>query len=204
MVETLTWIAFGVGLVAGLANTVGVLASAFGDSDYYPAGERDWRYYSLWGLSHTLNVAILVVAVGQWRTVVLPAPMVAGAAVLFVVGFAVAVLAGLDLGVDETQGLTGALRTGGWYRYSRNPQYVGYLLATVTVPVWTGAPLAAPLCGIYVVWWFCFPLAEEPWLREQYGAAYVRYAERVPRFVGRHTLRALLGVDDGESSPSRS
>ena len=121
-----------------------------------------------------------------------------------VVGFAVAALAGLDLGVEETQGLPGELRTDGWYRFSRNPQYVGYLLATVAFPVWTGAPLVAPLCGIYVVWWLCFPLAEEPWLREQYGAAYERYAGRVPRFVGRQTLRAMLGRDDGESSPSRS
>lgn len=191
MESTLTWAAFAVGLVAGLANTVGILASAFGDGDYYPPGERDWRYYSLWGLSHLVNAAILVVAAGQWRAVAVPLPVTAAAFVAFVVGFAVAVLAGLDLGTEETQGLTGELRTDGWYRYSRNPQYVGYALATVAFPVWTGTPLTVPLCGIYLVWWLVFPLAEEPWLSEQYGEAYDRYAERVPRFVGRHTLRAI-------------
>jgi len=204
MTETLTSAAFGVGLVAGLANTVGIVANAFADSDYYPPGERDWTYYSLWGLSHVLNAAILGVAVGQFRAVTLPLPVVVLAFVCFVVGFAVAVFAGLDLGLEETQGVPGELRTDGWYRFSRNPQYVGYVLATVAFPVWTGTPLTVPLCGIYLCWWFLFPFAEEPWLREQYGEAYDRYAERVPRFVGRHTLRALLGRDDRESAPSRS
>jgi len=101
------------------------------------------------------------------------------------------------------------LRTGGWYRYSRNPQYVGYILATVAFPVWTGAPLTVPLCGLYLVWWLSFPLAEEPWLHEQYGRAYEGYAEDVPRFVGRQTIAALAGderarthADDGTETDS--
>lgn len=189
---TLTWTLFAVGLAAALANSAGILASAFGGSDYYPAGDRDWTYYSFWGLSHVLNGAILGLSVLQWNAVGFPLWVSGAAFALFVAGFAVAVLAGLDLGVAETQGLPGELRTDGWYRFSRNPQYVGYIVATVTFPVWTGAPLAAVLCSVYLCWWLCFPLAEEPWLREQYGADYERYAERVPRFVGRHTVRALL------------
>jgi len=204
MATTLTWVVFAVGLAAALANSVGIVASVLGWSDYYPTGSRDRTYYAFWGLTHLLNGALVGVAALQWRTVDLPTPVTAAALGCFFVGFGVAVLAGLDLGVEETQGLPGELRTDGWYRFSRNPQYVGYVIATVTFPVWTGAMLTVPLCGVYCCWWFLFPLAEEPWLREQYGEAYDSYAERVPRFVGRHTVRALLGRDDGEWSGSRS
>jgi protein-S-isoprenylcysteine O-methyltransferase Ste14 len=192
MTTTLTWAVFGVGLAAALANSVGIVASVFGESEYYPTGARDGTYYAFWGLTHVLNAALVGVAVLQWRVVEPSMPVTVAVLALFLVGFAVAVLAGLDLGVEETQGMPGELRTGGWYRFSRNPQYVGYVLATVTFPVWTGAPLTVPLCGVYLFWWFLFPLAEEPWLREQYGEAYERYAERVPRFVGRQTVRELL------------
>jgi protein-S-isoprenylcysteine O-methyltransferase Ste14 len=193
MSPTLTWVVFGVGLAAALANSVGIVASVLGRSDYYPVGARDWSYYAFWGLTHLLNGALVGVAALQWRVVELPTSVTATALGCFFVGFTVAVLAGLDLGVEETQGLPGELRTDGWYRFSRNPQYVGYVLATVTFPVWTGAPLSVPLCGAYLCWWFLFPLAEEPWLRDRYGEAYDQYAQRVPRFVGRHTVRALVG-----------
>lgn len=192
---------FGVGLAAGLANTVGILASAAGYSDYYPPGGRDWTYYALWGLSHTVNGAILVLTYLQFGTLPLPGPVSAGAFLLVVLGFAIATAAGFDLGVDRTTGLEGPLRTDGWYRYSRNPQYVGYVLATVAFPVWSGARLTLPLLGIYLVWWLAFPHAEERWLRERHGAAYDTYAERVPRFVGRHTVHELLGRNEGVTTP---
>jgi protein-S-isoprenylcysteine O-methyltransferase Ste14 len=193
----LAWAVFGVSLVAGLANTVGILASAVGHSDYYPPGGRDWTYYALWGLSHAVNGAILVLTYLQFGTLAIPPAVSAGAFLFVVLGFAIATAAGFDLGVDRTTGLEGALRTDGWYRYSRNPQYVGYVLATIAFPLWSGAPLSLPLLGIYLVWWLAFPHAEERWLCEQHGEAYEAYAERVPRFVGRHTLRKLLGRNEG-------
>lgn len=193
MTTPLEWAIFGGGLVVGLANSVGVLASAVGWSDYYPPGGKNWTYYALWGLSHALNATIGVLAYVQFQQLALPLPVVAFGLFLFVVGVVIAIAAGLDLGVERTTGLDGGLRTDGWYRYSRNPQYVGYVLATVAVPLWAGAPLTIPLLGIYLVWWITFPFAEERWLRERHGESYEAYADRVPRFVGRHTVRALLG-----------
>lgn len=73
------WALFGVGLLAGLANTVGILASAAGRSDYYPPGRKDWTHYALWGLSHTVNGAILVLTYLQYGTLPIPAPVAAGA-----------------------------------------------------------------------------------------------------------------------------
>jgi hypothetical protein len=38
------------------------------------------------------------------------------------------------------------------------------------------------------------PLAEEPFLREQFGETDERDREEVPRFVGRRTVRELLSA----------
>lgn len=199
--STLLRAIFGVGLVVGLANTAGILASTAGTSEYYPLGERDWRFYVFWGCSHVLNLALVAVGVLQWQELGLHWLSIPVGGTLFLAGVAVAIAGALDLGIDETQGMRGELRTGGLYRYSRNPQYVGYIAATVGFPLVTGAPLAIPLAAIYLVWWLVFPLAEEPWLHAEYGDEYEHYVASVPRFVGWRTITALRGPrNDADSA----
>lgn len=184
--------AFGVGVAVGIANLAALVASALGVSDYWPAGERGWNFYVHWGASQALNASILAVA--YLGSLEIPAlPRLVPGAVLFVAGFTIAIAAALDLGVEETKGLEGELRTGGWYRYSRNPQYVGYVAATVGGMVLATHAYVDALLAIYLCWWLTLPFAEEPWLYEQYGEDYERYADRVPRFVGGETVRALAG-----------
>ncbi|AHF98698.1 hypothetical protein HALLA_07375 [Halostagnicola larsenii XH-48] len=193
-IQTPASMAFAVGLGLAVANLAGILASALGVADYWPPGDRDWRYYAHWGLSHALNVVVLVVVYLDWNSLGLArAPSLAAGATLFVGGYAIAIASGLDLGVEETKGLEGELRTGGWYRYSRNPQYVGYIAATVGFALLANSTLVTPICAVYLGWWLALPFAEEPWLYEQYGDSYADYADRVPRFVGVRTVRALTG-----------
>ncbi len=190
--ESLTSALFAVGIGALSLNVAGVVASAVGAADYWPPGERDCRFYAQWALSQTFTVCLLLVAIADWNELGVPrGPSLVVGLALFVPGFAVAIAAGLDLGGEETVGLTGELRTDGWYRYSRNPQYVGYIIASVGFALLANSALVAVLCTVYVGWWLLLPLAEEPWLREQYGEEYERYAERVPRFAGVETVRAL-------------
>ncbi|MFD1589078.1 methyltransferase family protein [Halorientalis brevis] len=191
-------VAFGGGVVFGLANLLGYVASALGRTEYWPLGERDLWYYVHWSISMGLNVCLLAVAYLDWNSLGLTQPRtLAVGAVLFVPSYAAALWAGSDLGSDETMGLEGELQTGGWYRYSRNPQYVWYLVATVGVALLSASWMATVLCALYATWWLVMPFAEEPWLREQYGEAYEQYADRVPRFVGSETVRALWhGVTD--------
>ncbi|ELZ02779.1 methyltransferase family protein [Natrialba asiatica] len=201
MSETVTAAVFVVGLAVSLSNLAGVVASALGFANYWPPGERSWQYYVHWGLSHALNGVMLALVYLDWNSLGLPrVPSLAVGAALFVAGYAVAIAAGLDLGVEETKGLEGELRTGGWYRYSRNPQYVGYIVATVGFALVANSTLVAAICTVYLGWWLVLPIAEEPWLREEYGDAYTHYAARTPRFVGTRTVRALTG--GRESSPS--
>ncbi len=81
-------------------------------------------------------------------------------------------------------GLGDKLITTGPYRYSRNPQYMGdsvtmfaYMLFTNSVLVWIIGSLA-------IVLNILAPFAEEPWLEERFGDAYLEYKRRVPRFIG--------------------
>lgn len=43
------------------------------------------------------------------------------------------------------------------------------------------------------VWIALLPVAEEPWLEEQFGDAYEVYRREVPRFVGLRTITNLFG-----------
>ena len=89
-------------------------------------------------------------------------------------------------GVEEVTGTRNqTLLTTGIYRYSRNPQYLGYLLAL------TGASLArrsgaalvstAALASVYSAW---IPV-EEQQLTGLYGQPYTDYTRRTCRWWGR-------------------
>jgi protein-S-isoprenylcysteine O-methyltransferase Ste14 len=189
---------FALGVALGIANLAGYLASALGWSTYWPLGDRDRWYYVHWSISVGLNGCLVIVTVLDWGSIPLPRPhtTVIGA-VLFVPFWLAGIWAGNDLGSDETMGLRGELRTDGWYRYSRNPQYTCYLVATVGFVLLASSWQVTVLCGLLASWWFVMPFAEEPWLREQYGEAYDRYCDRVPRFLGRRTISGLVPSASG-------
>lgn len=197
---SLTTAAFAVAFVLVVANLSAIVASALGVADLWPPGERGWYFYAHWGLSQVVNVALFALVVLDWGSLGLPISVVAAGGLVFVIGMAAALAAGYDLGVEETSGLEGDLRTGGWYRYSRNPQYVCYVVATVGFAVVANSVLVAVVCLPFLGWWLVLPVAEEPWLRDQYGNEYERYAKRTPRFVGRRTIRELRNRA-GASSP---
>ena len=49
------------------------------------------------------------------------------------------------LGLDNTYCESGGLVTGGMYAYSRNPQYVTSVIATIGLAITCGSPLTGPL-----------------------------------------------------------
>ncbi|WP_372479465.1 isoprenylcysteine carboxylmethyltransferase family protein [Halomicrobium sp. HM KBTZ05] len=195
VIQPFEWLVFGLGALAGAVNLTGVLASISGTVSYYPLGSRDWQYYTFWGLSHVLNGSLLVLGILQFDALGLPpwTRLLGGA--LLVAGFLVVLVATRTLGVEQTRGMNEELQTEGVYRLSRNPQYVGYILATIGFPLVTDAPLVVVLCGLYLALWVSFPFAEEPWLSEQYGDVYEQYVIDVPRFVGGETITRLRGDD---------
>lgn len=75
-----------------------------------------------------------------------------------------------------------ALRTTGIYRYSRNPQYLGYVLALSGAGVYrrslAALASAAALAAIYNSW----VLVEERHLAALHGQSYLDYTRRTPRW----------------------
>src|SRR5262249_25101881 len=74
----------------------------------------------------------------------------------------------------------------GFYRYVRNPMYVGIFLTLIGHFLWFG--YWGLLIYAFVVF-FCFNafviLYEEPTLKRKFGAAYEEYCKRVPRWIPR-------------------
>lgn len=193
MISSIGTAAFLLGVVVGGGILAGIVASAFGIGSYWPPGSRNRNYYVHWIGSQVFNLAIIGAYVVDPSGWIAPPELFVPGFVLAVGGFGIAVAAAFDLGTEETMGLEGEIRTDGWYSYSRNPQYVGYFMACVGCALLANAPQVTALMAIYLGWWVALPFAEEPWLREQYGEEYERYAERVPRFVGVRTIYAFVG-----------
>ncbi|WP_258870864.1 MULTISPECIES: isoprenylcysteine carboxylmethyltransferase family protein [unclassified Wenzhouxiangella] len=72
----------------------------------------------------------------------------------------------------------------GVYHYSRNPMYLGFLVALIGWAVWLAAPWALLGPALYVVWMTRFQIIpEERALAEQFGADYLDYCRRTRRWV---------------------
>jgi protein-S-isoprenylcysteine O-methyltransferase Ste14 len=87
------------------------------------------------------------------------------------------------LGLGSTLGGEGALLRRGPYGFSRNPQYVGFMVALigwslVASSTWTLTASLAAFIPLILV-----PFVEEPWLMARHGPAYEAYKRAVPRFV---------------------
>ena len=77
-----------------------------------------------------------------------------------------------------------ALVTGGVYRYTRNPMYLGMLLALAGWAVWLGNAAALLALPLFVAVLNTLQIRpEEAALRARFGADYARYAQRVRRWA---------------------
>jgi len=73
----------------------------------------------------------------------------------------------------------------GLYRYSRNPMYVGVLLAVFGQAILFGSrTLALYTLILFVCFHLVVVLLEEPHLRRKNGEPYEQYCRTVPRWIG--------------------
>lgn len=100
------------------------------------------------------------------------------------VAFAAQMSMGASWRVGVVPGATGALVTGGLYRYSRNPTFVGQfaLLAGVALAASSLPNVVAPLVFLWSA--VTQVRTEETALRAALGADYDRYTAAVPRWIG--------------------
>lgn len=178
---------FGVGVLSGGILLGGLVVSIlFPSHRFWPHGDRDWTFWLGWTAWILYLGSLLGVAFLGWWGWYRPPTLVRIVSLLAVLaGAALSTWAALHLGFRESSGLEGRLDTEGPYRYSRNPQYVGYVVVLGGGAILAGSWMTAILAAAGIVWFLLAPFAEEPWLRAQYGDAYETYSESVPRFVGR-------------------
>lgn len=184
--DALTWLAFGITLACVIVLVTTVLISLLRPElrVWPPPGKGTWQYHlTLWPVVVGVLGGI-VLAWRDWNTFVGKADeriLVGGA--LIGAGLGLADWGVRTLGRIASSGLGGEFREAGPYRFSRNPQYVGDILATIGLAVVANSTLLWIVALIALVGLVLAPYAEEPWLRDRFGESYEAYRARVPRFL---------------------
>lgn len=144
-------------------------------------GPNSWQGWVFWPLFRTgLGLTILLGAL-EALTVAPGWPLAIGLP-LALTGLGVTVYGYFDLGLRNTYCADAGLVTSGLYGYSRNPQYLASILGYLGLAIAADSIPVAVLCGLAIGVYCLLPLAEEPWLTRAYGASYLRYKHRTPRF----------------------
>ncbi len=105
---------------------------------------------------------------------------------IMAVGLVFTIVSLWNLGKSTRLGLPGEstmLKTGGIYRISRNPMYVGFGLLTIASVIYTLNILVAAL-GIYsLVMYHLIIKGEEKFLLDRFGNDYENYRKKVRRYL---------------------
>jgi protein-S-isoprenylcysteine O-methyltransferase Ste14 len=166
-------------------------------------GEGSWQSYVFWPLFRGLNVLCFAMALAD-RTPYLgfPGCLRGVAALLLAASLALFVYSFRVLGRDNSYGAQEGLVTGGIYRWTRNPQNAMLVVVYGCLALAADSGPTYLLCGAMIAVYVLMVLLEEPWLEATYGAAYVRYCRRVPRFF--NWRRAAIAVRARWRRPSRA
>ena len=89
-------------------------------------------------------------------------------------------LGGGGPGVDT---LPERIVTGGPYRYTRNPIYLGQLIFMAGLAVTLRSWAALALFAVHVPWFHMHVLADEVQLEKRFGTEYLEYRNRVKRWL---------------------
>lgn len=169
------------------------------------AGKNVWLFSSATGLdrlaAYGFRISFTIALVWPVALLALPglasldfltvagSPLLASAglfvaAVGAMIAFASQVSMGASWRVGVKDGELGALVSGGFYEYSRNPTFVGQallLIGTAAIAPSSGALLAA----ILFLWSaYSQVRSEEIALQQTHGSAYTLFCRRVPRWLG--------------------
>ncbi|MDJ0867236.1 MAG: isoprenylcysteine carboxylmethyltransferase family protein [Myxococcota bacterium] len=184
MTQLVFWIVVGSAVVAiaGVLLSWGRPAARI----WPPPRGGSWQALASWLFIEVTMLGPLLLGILDWNGWVVPTGLraVAGG-ILVPAGFGVGLAAMRQLTVAASFGMQGRLLTSGLYRYSRNPQCVGFIAGYLGFALLCSSLLAFVTAVLLSVELGLSPFAEEPWLRERFGQAYRDYARRVPRFLGR-------------------
>ena len=109
-----------------------------------------------------------------------------GGAFLIGAGFAVVGIGMRELSLRRSYGQDASkLVTTGIYRYSRNPQFVGWFMILLGISIAGRSGFALVLTAIFALVIHTYTVRlEEPYLERLFGEEYRHYKERTPRYLG--------------------
>lgn len=138
----------------------------------------------VWLMTTLIFAAAFMLGLMDWNHFNWPASLRWGIGLpLVIIGNVIVWLGVSKIGMAATSGEATGLKTDGLYRWSRNPQYMADITilfgwGILAASIWTMPVLILGLAVLLVA-----PLAEEPWLQEQYGAIYQDYRKTVRRYI---------------------
>jgi protein-S-isoprenylcysteine O-methyltransferase Ste14 len=142
-------------------------------------------WYTMWAFHHV--PLMLASYYGVWSITMDKTVALAGGSILFVIGVII-----LPMGMIEFRSLrrsTGQdiskLITTGIYRWSRNPQFVGWFLMLLGISLAGRSGFAFVLTGVFVIVIYLYTIfLAEPYLESLYGEDYRLFKLRTARWIG--------------------
>jgi len=149
-----------------------------------PSQRHAWGQYIMLILFIVSAGGVILLGLVDWGRSIIPAwiRIVVGVP-LGLAGNILALWAIAALGVVPTSGDEGALARCGPYGFSRNPQYVGFIIGLIGWALMANSTLTLIASIVGIIPLVLVPFAEEPWLLARHGGAYEEYKRTVPRFI---------------------
>lgn len=182
----MTTLFFWVIIIAQILATISVVFSILFPAHriWPPDKSSSWKHYFMWFLFDISIIGIVVVGIHDWGSLALPPWMhVVLGVPLSLGGLGFSLWSIMILGPSSTSGNEGPLILRGPYRISRNPQYLGFIVALIGWSLLTSSWLTILAALVWIIPWVLIPFAEEPWLLQRHGSKYEEYLRRVPRFL---------------------
>jgi protein-S-isoprenylcysteine O-methyltransferase Ste14 len=198
-IETMKFVLFAAVLAANSLLFLGVAISiSFPKSRIWPPQRRNsWQFWISWVFSVIGMGGVPLVGIFDFETlsyVHWSHFLIGGFMIL--IGGSFSYWGTRTLSTHQSLGLKGKLVTTGPYKFTRNPQYVGFILLYAGVILATSSFMALVTGTLVAVVFVILPFSEEPWLQQQYGKPYEEYCKRVPRFIGLRSFRPDMTLSD--------
>ena len=104
--------------------------------------------------------------------------------IIFGIGLIILLISWFRLGTKPSLGIDkNKLQTGGMYKYSRNPQLVGYGLMLTAFSIIFFSYLAFIWVLLFLTASYFMVKSEEEFLEQKYNEEYIDYCRQVPRII---------------------
>lgn len=177
---------FYIAFFAGLTNLLlMILGGKIKTFTYWPPPKKNsWQFYLIWSLFITFSGSYMTLVFLEFERKNTNIILLLAGFTLTTIGLFFANYITYKLGVENASGIKKGLKTEGWYAVSRNPVYAATFVALAGVALFLPIPEIFILSFFWVLAYIVAVRLEEVWLEKEYGEEYLKYKNKVPRFLG--------------------